>query len=281
MKLGVAVGPGLRHLVLIAVAMLGAACAHTSRPPPRVIVVGDSTASDYGPERYPRMGWGMVLACGLSQGVHVDNRAVSGRSTKSFIDEGHWARAMDAVGSGDVMLIQFGHNDAKAEDPARFTAPDGAFTENLRRFIEDVRAAGATPILLTPVARRRFADGRAVDTHGAYGDAVRALAASAGVQLIDLGAESLALVAAAGEEGSKRLYLHHEPHDGVFAYRDGVRDDTHFSEAGARAIARLVVARLATLDTPLRPFVRPQAIALAPAFRAGGPSCDSDQNVPG
>jgi lysophospholipase L1-like esterase len=143
-----------------------------------------------------------------------------------------------------------------------------------------VRAAGATPVLLTPVARRRFVDGRIVDTHGAYDDAVRALAASAGAPLIDLGADSMALVSSAGEEGSKRLFLHLAAQD-VVAYPQGVQDDTHFSEAGARAVARLVAMRLATLDTPARSFVRPRAVALDPGFEAGGPSCGRVQKVPG
>ncbi|MBT9446895.1 MAG: rhamnogalacturonan acetylesterase [Hyphomonadaceae bacterium] len=266
---------------MLALATLAGACSHQAPQPPRVIIVGDSTASAYGPERYPRMGWGMVLACGLSAGVTVDNRAVSGRSTKSFIDEGHWSRAIAQARPGDVVLIQFGHNDEKVEDPTRFTQPAGAFTDNLQRFIEEVRASGASPVLVTPVARRRFVDGRAADSHGAYDDAVRALAAATRTPMVDLASDSLAFLQSEGEEGSRRFYLHLEPADGVAAYPQGVRDDTHFSEHGARAIARLVAKRLATLATPLRPFVRARARALQPGFITRAPSCDPVQKVPG
>jgi lysophospholipase L1-like esterase len=231
--------------------------------------------SAYGPERYPRMGWGMVLACGL-RGANVVNLAASGRSTKSFIAEGRWPNALDALDSGDVVLIQFGHNDQKVEDPTRFTQPDGAFSENLGAMIEAARAKGAIPVLLTPVARRRFVNGRAQDTHGAYADAVRRVARERRVVLVDLSADSLALLMREGEARSRSLYLHFTPDDKSPAYPDGVADDTHFSEAGARAIARLVIQRLAQSDAPLSRLADPHAVALAPGFNAGGPACTKD-----
>lgn len=265
----------------IAAVLLLCACATSAPRSVHVLIAGDSTASAYGPERYPRMGWGMVLACGFPGSVAVDNRAVSGRSTKSYLDEGHWDRLLAATQARDVVLIQFGHNDEKTEDPRRYTPARGAFVDNLTRFVSDVRTKGATPVLVTPVARRRFADGMAMDTHGEYDDAVRDTARSTGAALIDLGADSMALLTREGEEGSRRLYLHFTAADGVAAYPDGVSDDTHFSEAGARAIARLVVSRLAEIRSPVGRAAHADAPALRPGFHAGGPACARPQNVPG
>lgn len=227
-------------------------------PPPKVVIVGDSTASEYGRERYPRMGWGMALPCELDAAIAVDNRAVSGRSTKSFRDEGHWDAAVAALRPGDVMLIQFGHNDQKIEDPTRYVAPDGPFAANLTAFITEVRARGATPVLVTPVVRRRFVDARLVDTHGPYVGIVREVAAATATPLIDLKADSAAYVDALGEEGSKRIYLHYGANVQYAPYPQGVTDDAHFSETGARVIAGFVAQRLATLDTPVRDYVHPR-----------------------
>lgn len=254
------------------------ACTHPGPapnppPPSQIVLVGDSTVSAYGPERYPRMGWGMVLGCGLRADISVVNLAASGRSTKSFIAEGRWQSALDALRGGDVVLIQFGHNDQKLEDPQRYTAPDGAFRDNLAVMIDSARSKGAIPVLLTPVARRRFVAGLAQDTHAAYADAVRRVAQERNVALVDLSADSLALLAQEGEARSRALYLHFSPNDGVRAYPDGVADDTHFSEAGARAMARLVVQRLAQSGLPLARSVQPDATSLAPGFVVGGPGC--------
>lgn len=271
----------VRHGLLAAMlAALTTGCT-TAPTLPGVMIVGDSTASAYGPERYPRMGWGMVLACGLDPRIHVDNRAASGRSTKSFVSEGRWAEALEHIRAGDIVLIQFGHNDEKSEDPNRYTASRGAFAHNLFTFVSDVRAHRGIPVLVTPVARRQFANSIAVDTHGDYDDAVRAVSSKAHVPLVDLNADSMAFLNATGKLNSKRLYLHFTQEDALPAYPQGVSDDTHFSEAGARAMARMVVRRLHEIRTPLRSATLPDALALQPGFIAGGPSCTAAQNVPG
>lgn len=267
--------PSRRRILALAAAAGVAGCAAVAQPRSgsTLFIAGDSTASAYGPERYPRMGWGMVFGCGLAVGVGLDNRATSGRSTKSFIDEGRWAALMAAVAPGDAVLIQFGHNDAKIEDPTRFTAAEGAFSDNLRRFVQDVRLAGAEAILLTPVARRRFAEGRAVDSHGAYGDAVRSVARSTGAPLIDLLAASLTLLDTLGEEASRGYFLHPGITLGLPADPETAPDDTHFSEAGARAIAGLVAQGLALTRARAAAWVDPQAPGYNPSLRVGGPGC--------
>ena len=242
-------------------------------PPPKIVIVGDSTASDYSRERYPRMGWGMALPCELDAAIAVDNRAVSGRSTKSFRDEGHWDAAVAALRAGDVLLIQFGHNDQKIEDPTRYVAPDGPFAANLTAFITEARARGATPVLITPVVRRKFVDGRLVDTLGPYVGIVRAVAAATATPLVDLQADSFAYVDGLGVEGSKRIYLYYGADVQYAPYPQGVTDDSHFSETGARVMAGFVAQRLATLDTPVRTHVRPRVEGYDRNVVLGGPRC--------
>ena len=154
------------------------------------------------------------------------------------------------------MLIQFGHNDEKSQDPDRFAAAWGDYTANLRRFVHDVRARGAFPVLLTPVARRRWDDaGVLVETHGDYPAAVRALARADGVPLIDMLALTRALEEAHGMEGSKRLHLWIPA--GVYARRpDGWADDTHYSACGAERVAALVVQEILRQQLPLQDRLR-------------------------
>jgi lysophospholipase L1-like esterase/mannose-6-phosphate isomerase-like protein (cupin superfamily) len=206
----------------------------------RVMIVGDSTASSYPQSRYPRTGWGQVLDRFLVAELPVLNRAVSGRSTRSYVDEGYFASAMAELGAGDLLLIQFGHNDAKIEDPERYADSRVDYPAGLRRFIEAARSHGATPVLITPVARRVFdAALHAEDSHGDYDDAVRRLAQAEGVALIDLNRRSMDWLEALGAEASKAYYLH-DP-------AIGLADDTHFHRRGAMAIACMVAGDLLSL----------------------------------
>lgn len=209
---------------------------------PRAIVLSDSTASEYGPERAPREGWGMRL--GATAGLTVLNRAVSGRSSVSFLAEGHLDRALEELRAGDLVLIAFGHNDPK--DDERFADVHLAYPAALRRMLVGVRARGGVPVLLTPIERRHFEDGRAVATHGGYPQAVRALAAEEEVPLIDLSQRTLELWEADGEERSKQAFLWLEPGRWP-GFPGGEQDDTHLSTAGATRVAELVAAGLREL----------------------------------
>jgi lysophospholipase L1-like esterase len=133
-----------------------------------LFVAGDSTASEYGPEQYPRMGWGQVLGDFYGSEIRVADLAQSGRSARSFIDEGFFADLERQIGPGDVLLIQFGHNDEKVNSPERYAAPDTDYKVYLGKYIAMARDKGATPVLLTPLVRRKFEDRRLVSTHGRY-----------------------------------------------------------------------------------------------------------------
>ena len=244
-------------LLLACTAMGVAATAHAAERPLRVFIAGDSTASVYPPERAPREGWGMRLQDWLADGVEVHNHAQSGRSARSFVEQG-W---LDGIGRelapGDVLLVQFGHNDAKVEDPARYSEPLAEYPRWLMRYVALARARGATPVLVTPVARRKFDGNQLLDTHGPYPHAVRDLARREGVALVDLTASSMDWLRMLGDGGSRPYFMH------VPAQRQA--DDTHFSAAGARVVACLVAAgwRHADIRAPVRAVADQDCHAIA------------------
>ncbi|MBO3737577.1 rhamnogalacturonan acetylesterase [Actinoplanes flavus] len=219
-----------------------AAPAAAGRPRPTVFVAGDSTAATYAVADHPRAGWGQALPVFLRYDIRVVNEALSGASSKSFVDLGRLDRILAAIGPGDVLLVSFGHNDSKTADPARYTEPWTTFQDHLRLYLDGARAARATPILVTPVERRRFtAEGTPYLSHGEYPAAMRDLATTTRTPLIDLTDLSFALWGELGPEATKDHFLWldagESPH-----YPDGVADNTHFQAHGAIEVARLVVA---------------------------------------
>ncbi|MDR9856300.1 rhamnogalacturonan acetylesterase [Paenibacillus sp. VCA1] len=217
---------------------------------PKLFIAGDSTAAAKDPSQKPMAGWGEYLGRFLKPPLVIDNRAVNGRSTKSFLDEGRWAAIEQDLRAGDAVLIQFGHNDEKKEDPLRYTDPDTEYRSNLRHFIVSTRNRGATPVLLTSVSRRRFtADGLPDPLAvGPYPAAMREVAAATGTPLLDIFAASQLLYRDLGPEASTTLFLH-LPANQHPNYPEGVADDTHFSEEGARQIAKLVADAIACSDS--------------------------------
>src|SRR5215217_1564265 len=158
-----------------------------TKRPVEVHLAGDSTMAAKLPGKRPETGWGEALQQYFpANKVRVVNHAMNGRSTRTFISEGRWQALVDSLHRGDWVLIQFGHNDESKEKVDRYTPP-ADFQRNLTRFVADVRARHATPVLMTPVRRRKFdASGALVDTHGEYPDLVRAVAKEQGVALLDL-----------------------------------------------------------------------------------------------
>jgi lysophospholipase L1-like esterase len=204
----------------------------------------------------PERGWGQLFPQLFKEPARIVNHAVNGRSSKSFRDEGRWDNLLAQLTAGDFVLIEFGHNDEKKEDPKRYAAPNTDFKENLHRFIGEVRAKGATPLLATPINRRKFdQQGHLVETHGAYPDAIRAVAKEENVSLIDLHRLSRPLLENLGPEESKKLFVWVKP--GEYArYPSGRQDDTHFNESGARQIAQLVATEIRTQKLPLADWLK-------------------------
>lgn len=219
----------------------------------RIYLIGDSTLAVKSANAFPETGWGMPFANFFSDSVLLDNHAKNGRSTRTFIAENLWAPIMAALKKGDYVLIQFGHNDEVKTKASYTTEVD--YVKNLLRFVEESRAKGAIPILITPVARRSFdASGKLKETHSIYSGLVRELAKSAGVPLIDLDLKSQALLQQYGPEQSKLLFNHLEPGEHP-NYPEGKKDDTHFNELGAREMAQLVLKEMRDLNLPVLQYL--------------------------
>ncbi|WP_339736400.1 rhamnogalacturonan acetylesterase [uncultured Sunxiuqinia sp.] len=233
--------------ILILVLILEA-CTGVQKPID-VYMVGDSTMSDKKAEVYPETGWGQVFDEFFDEQVTVHNHAVNGRSTKSFITEGRWQTVLDSLKQGDYVFIQFGHNDQKDQDSARYTDPYGTYSQNLEKYVRESRDKGATPILLTSIVRRKFDEnGQLLDTHGDYPLAMRAVAKELDVGLIDLQKLTADLVQSMGDEPSKEVYLWTEPND---RFPEGRQDDTHLRVVGAKKVAELVANELVKLPNDL------------------------------
>ena len=225
-----------------------------------VYLIGDSTIANKEVKAFPETGWGMPFTYFFDSTVLVDNRAKNGRSTKSFIDEGLWKPVVDNLHEGDYVLIQFGHNDEGKEKVGRYTTPD-EFRINLTRYVNESRDKKAIPILITPVARRTFdASGMIKESHPIYADAVREVAKTLNVPLIDLDQKSMLLLQKFGPDNSKWLYNYTEPGEHP-NYPEGHKDDTHFSELGARKMAEIVLAQIKELHVGLAEHIRaPMAV---------------------
>ena len=239
----------MKQFLLILAAAAASSFSFQPKKKTRVFLAGDSTMSAKETKAFPETGWGMPFTYFFDSSVVVDNRAKNGRSTRIFISEGLWQKLIADVNEGDYVFIQFGHNDESKEKQDRYTTPE-AYKSNLRRFVNETRSRNATPVLLTPVSRRRFKDGRQVETHETYSKLVRELAAELKVHVIDLDKKSMVLYQQLGEEASKLLFLQLQPGEHP-NYPEGKNDNTHFSELGARLIAQIVLAEIRGLKLEL------------------------------
>lgn len=241
-----------------------------------VYMIGDSTMANKSLDAgNQERGWGHVLGGYFTEDVRVENHAVNGRSSKSFIDEGRWDAVVNKIRPGDYVFIQFGHNDEKA-DPKRHTDPGTTFDENLRKFVRETRAKGGIPVLFNSIVRRNFGanpqavaadDVRSeqsddivegdtlVDTHGKYLDSPRNVAREMGVTFIDLNKATKELVESMGVEGSKELFMW-IPKGVSPACPKGRQDNTHLNVYGARKVAKLAVQAIEKQIPELGKYVR-------------------------
>ncbi len=190
-----------------------------------IFYIGDSTVARNLMETYPQTGMSQGLDRFLKREVHLESHAKNGRSTKSFLDEGHFEAVKARMKRGDFLFIQFGHNDEKP-DPARHTDPETSFRENLRLFVDTARAAGAKPLLITPIARRLFDENGAFlpGSHGAYPEAIRMVGAAYQVPVADLTALTERWLPTVGDEASRPLFM-------------WPKDNTHLKPEGAVRMA--------------------------------------------
>ena len=251
-----------------------------------IFTIGDSTMANKPLEGgNPERGWGQMLSRYFSEEIVIDNHAVNGRSSKSFIDEGRWDKVLAKLKKGDYVFIQFGHNDEK-RDEKRHTDPGTTFDANLKRFVEEARAKGAIPVLFNSIVRRNFgkadADAvakavvqddiregidpnapqaevntgaRLIDTHGAYLDSPRNVARELEVPFVDLNRVTHNLVEQMGPEASKQLFVWVAPNT-VPALPKGREDNTHLNVRGAATVAWLAVQEVIKVVPALKPYVR-------------------------
>jgi pectinesterase len=204
----------------------------------RIVLVGDSTVTD-------EIGWGLGFKQRVADRADCINLARNGRSSKSFIDEGLWARALEA--RADFILIQFGHNDMPGKGPDRETDPRTTYRVNLGRYVDDARRAGATPVLVTSITRRLYGDGGKVQSDlWDYVTAAKAVAAEKGVALIDLHGKSIELLERIGPAAALEFDV---------AKADGTADTTHLSKSASTAFGAVVADELARAVPSLAPYL--------------------------
>ena len=232
------------------------------KKPVTVYLIGDSTVADYTGDydekdymttRYPIAGWGQVFQPFMrpdslnklrhlikTDSVVVADKARGGRSTRTFFEEGRWAEVYRSLQKNDLVLMQFGHNDAAVDKPERYTNLT-AYKEYLRLYVHQTREKGAIPILLTPVNRNYpWKDGKLSNVHGDYPQAVKDVARELSVQLIDLTQLSIDAFTSKGQDYVTNHYFMNLPASKYTAYPEGSKDNTHFQPEGAAAVAQLV-----------------------------------------
>lgn len=253
-----------------------------------IFMIGDSTMANKSLKNgNPERGWGMALQCYFDDGILVDNHAVNGRSSKSFIDEGRWQVVVDKIKPGDYVFIQFGHNDEKPKAD-RHTDPGSTFDENLRKFIRETREKGGIPVLFNSVVRRNFLknapkndDDEAlrntagptkvqaneegdvlVDTHGDYVVAPRNVAKEMNVAFVDANRITHDLEQGLGREKSKKLHMWFMPGEEP-SIPKGRQDNTHYNIYGAHVVARLLTQAIVKEVPALKKHVVDYDMAVA------------------
>lgn len=215
----------------------------------KIFWAGDSTVQTNKITTYPVTGIGQVFYLYTRDDVEIVNFARNGRSTKSFIDEGRLGQIEAQIGSGDFLFVQFGHNDEKSEDPARYTDPGTTYRENLSRFIEAARRHGAYPVLITPLERRCFQEDSDIlgpGDHSRYVEAVKQTALEQKAAMVDLYGMSRREMEAAGREASRKWFMNLEP--GEYPnFPEGKADNTHLKYEGAFFFAGLIAKGLKEL----------------------------------
>lgn len=217
-----------------------------------IFLAGDSTVASYPKNEAPMAGWGQFLQDYFTDEVVIHNHAKCGASSNSFIDEGRLAAILERIETNDYLFIQFGHNDQKEYGTEVFTA----YPFYLGQYVAGAREKGAFPVLVTSVHRRNFDDnGRLVNTLGEYPGSMIELAKTLDVPLINLWEETAKLYQSLGEENSKQLFTWLESNENP-NYPDGIQDDTHFCEHGAKKVGELVLKGIKERQLPIAKFIK-------------------------
>lgn len=219
---------------------------------PTLFISGDSTVTDYDVEPYAS--WGQMIPRFLNDQIAVANYAESGARLDSFRDRGRWDKLLSEIKPGDWVMIEFGHNDQKLRGPGK-----GAYyfyMTNLKEYIDEVRSRGANPVFLTPTRRRFFDDeGKIINTHEDYPEAMKFIAQKENVPLIDLQEMTRILYETLGVEDSKRAFVQY-PAGTYPGQKEDLKDNTHFNPYGAYEIAQCVIEGMKEINLPLTQYIR-------------------------
>ena len=233
----------------------------------KIFFAGDSTMQFNDYSTYPQVGWPQVFPTFVKREIELVNVAKNGRSTKSFIDEMRLDFIENLIQKDDFLFIEFGHNDEKIQDPSRYTEANTTYKQNLLKMINVARNKGAYPLLLTPVARRKFIDGRCVETHEDYRKAMIELANDENVPLIDIDKMLMEYNTALGDEKSKMLYMNFE--ENVYPlHPESSNDDTHLRYDGGFVISKFVAEELKKIKGPYKEILC-EPIKPNPVFKGG------------
>ncbi len=233
----------------------GSVKAPPYKKPVTLHLVGDSTMSDKPMLSYPERGWGQLLPEFMLPSINIKNHAANGRSTKRFVDEGRWQVLLSDLSEGDFVVIQFGHNDQKQSDPARYADPENAYPAYLKQFVQDVEARGASVIIASSICRRHFTEeGVLKRTLLAYADAAKKVALQANVPFIPMNTLTCDFLAQIGEPKSNHYFIK-VPADLYTRYPEGKNDDTHLNVVGAAKMAQIFVRELKATAHPLAKYV--------------------------
>lgn len=278
-------------LILLLAVLFLCSAFKADKPVITIFMIGDSTMANKSlTGDNPERGWGHVLPGFFSEDIQVDNHAMNGRSSKSFINEGRWDKVLSLIKKGDYVFIQFGHNDEKLS-AERHTDPGTTFDANLRKFVNETRAKGGIPVLFNSIVRRKFGTSndkavaeailqddirkginpdakrdasqddevregdKLIDTHGAYLDSPRNVAEELDVPFIDMNRLTHELVEGLGPKESKKLFMW-VPANTIASMPKGREDNTHLNVYGARVIAGITVDAIAKAVPELAKYVR-------------------------
>lgn len=271
--------PSLEKRLLVLFAMVGAVWAATTATPQRIVIIGDSTVCNYAASKYPQAGWGQELSLYFQTGsVTVVNNAIGGRSSRSFVEDGHWATTLASLKQGDILMVQFGHNDRDFSKAERYT-DTADYKMYLAQYANEARAKGAHPVFVTPMNMNTWTGTtvREVFTEGTnnYRAAMIHAAADLKVPVIDLEKKSKLLMDTLGQAYLTKFHFLGLDTGEYANFPNGSADGTHFQEAGSQENARMVTEEIARQSTDsvlslLAPLLAPLAKVTVESNLAGG-----------
>ena len=276
---------------IMGIAALGLAALALARTTAvqRIVLIGDSTVMTYAASKAPMAGWGQVLGLYFKSGtVTVLNKAVGGRSSKSFVTLGQWAGTVSELKTGDILMIQFGHNDRTWSDTTRY-ADTATYRQYLTKYVTEARAKGAHPVFVTPMNMNTWssAGGRRVFTENAndYRGAMIRAGKVLRVPVLDLELKSKQFMDSSASHHLTKFHFLGLDAGEYPNYAAGISDGTHFQEMGALANARMVVEEITRQSSDsvlklLAPLVAPTYEVKVRSTLASGDTISRSTRMP-